>query len=303
MRKFTLTAFVAATALIAACGESRTDELKRVAEMQVVSAQKDSLLKDMTATTAFLADISREISKVRNLKSVKNAANTDLEDNLTPDQRRARVLDQVREITARVALAENRLATSRKRVAELAGSDSEKTVRLAQYDSTVTAFKSIIDNQKTQLASITEQMNALAAENTQLKSDNAVLVSDRTRVTAQRDSLQTDRNTVYYIVGDRKSLEARHLIQRKGGFLGLGKTAVPAVELDKSEFTPIDRTMVSEIPLPRADRTYKIVSGQDVSAVESAVTTGKKGEVKGSFKITNHEQFWANSKYLIVIEQ
>ena len=64
----------------------------------------------------------------------------------------------------------------------------------------------------------------------------------------------------------------------------------------------LDRTKVDEIPLPKADKAYRIVTRQDLDAVESTMTTGKKGEVKGALKIRNHETFWANSKYLILVE-
>jgi hypothetical protein len=207
----------------------------------------------------------------------------------------------VREITERVNLAENRLATSRKRVAELTGSDAEKSARLAAFDSTIATFKDIIENQKTQITSFNTQIETLTAENTQLKADNVQLVSDKTTVTTQRDSLQTDRNTVYYIVGDRKSLMERHVISSEGGFLGMGKTPVASRDLDKSMFIPIDRTKVSEIPLPKADRAYKIITRQDLAGLDSA--PDKYGRFTGTIKIKDPESFWTASKYLIVIEQ
>jgi small-conductance mechanosensitive channel len=302
MQKTFLTAALLASVATVACGPSRAEETARLAEAQALAAQKDSLLNDMTATTAFLADVSRQISSVRNLKTANKTSNGDLENNLTPAEQRTKVLDQVREITERLTVAENRLATSRKRVAELTGTDAEKTARLAAFDSTVSSFKDIIENQKTQLATITEQMNQLQAENTAIKADNVQLVSDKTMLTVTKDSLTTENNTVYYIVADQKTLLDRNLIEKKGGFLGLGKTPVVSTNLDKSQFIPIDRTKVDEIPLPNPDKNYKVLTRQDVEAIESTVTTGKKGEVKGAMKIRNQSQFWANSKYLILVE-
>jgi predicted nucleic acid-binding Zn-ribbon protein len=301
MRKTILTLAVLATT-VAACDRSRTDEIKTVAELQTISAQKDSLLRDVTETTAFLADISRQISSVRNLKTSYGAQGaSDLEDNLTPDQRRERVRAQVQEITERLNSAEGRLATSRRRVAELSGSDKEKTERLAMFDSTVASYKDIIENQKSQLAGITEQLNALTTENTKLKTDNVQLVSEKMEVTSQRDSLQVDRNTVYYIVADAKTLEEHNVIEKVGGFLGLGATRVPAASLDEKEFVPIDMTTVNEIPLPKADKSYKIITRQNLSALESPVEKG--GIVKGTLKIRDPEAFWKNSQFLILVER
>lgn len=301
MRKTILTLAVLATTAVA-CDRSRTDEMKTVAELQTISAQKDSLLRDVTATTAFLADISRQISSVRNLKTGYGAQGaSDLEDNLTPEQRRDRVRAQVQEITERLNSAESRLASSRRRVAELAGTDREKTARLAMFDSTVASYKDIIENQKSQLVSITDQLNALTSENTKLKTDNVQLVSEKMEVTSQRDSLQVDRNTVYYIVSDARTLEEHNVIEKVGGFLGIGSTPVPATTLDEREFVPIDRTTVNEIPLPKSDKSYRIITRQDLTALESPVD--KNGIVKGTLKIRDPEAFWKNSQFLILVER
>jgi hypothetical protein len=293
---------VAATVAVGACNGSRADTMKQLAEMQQISAQKDSLLKDVTATSAFLADLTKQVGTVRNLKAGKGAARaTDLEDNLTPDQRRARLLDQVQEITQRLNLAENRLAVSRKRVTELTGTDAEKSKRLAEFDSTIASFRQIMDNQKTQIASLSEQVESLTAENTQLKADNVQLVSQRTSLTTQRDSLTTAQNTVYYVVAPQDKLVQQHVLEKVGGFLGFGKTPVAARDLDRNQFASIDKTQTLEIPLPDPNKEYRIVTRQDVAALETA--PDGHGRFKGSLRIRDPEAFWAASKYLIVVEQ
>ncbi len=286
----------------AGCDGSRADTMRTLAEMQAISAQKDSLLRDVTATTAFIAEVSRQLNSVRYTRA-GNVASTrgDLEDNLTPDQRRQRIVEQVSEITARVALAENRLAVARRRVTELTGTDAEKSARLAAFDSTITAFRAIIENQKVQIGSLAEQLSASQAENVQLRADNVQLASDRTMLTSVRDSLTADRNTVYYVIGDRKSLLERHVIEKSGGFLGLGSTAVVARDLDRSAFVPIDRTKVNEIPLPHPDKSYTIVSRHSVSALD--VGSEQDGRVAGALRIRDPEAFWAASKYLILVER
>lgn len=299
MRKLMLFAAIVA---VGACNGSRAETMKQLAEMQQISAQKDSLLKDVTATSAFIADLSKEVTTVRNLKAGKTANNaSDLENNLTPDQQRQRLLDQVREITQRVNLAENRLAVSRRKVTELTGTDAEKSKRLAQFDSTIASFQQIMDNQKTQIASLTEQVESLTAENTQLKADNVQLVSRTTSLTSERDSLTTYKNTVYYVVAPQQKLMDQHVVEKVGGFLGFGKTPVAARELDKNQFVPVDKTQVLEIPLPDPTKEYRIITRQDVAALETP--PDDHGRFKGSLKIKDPEAFWAASKYLIVIEQ
>ena len=294
---------VVATVLATACDGSRADTMKRLAETQEISAQKDSLLRDVNATTAFLADLNRQVSTVRNLKAGLAASGRggDLEENLTPAQRREVLQDQVREITERVNLAENRLAVSRRRVTELTGADAAKSKRLAEFDSTIASFREIMENQRVQIASLSEQVEALTAENTQLKTDNLQLVAQTTALSGQRDSLRTDRNTVYYVVSTKKDLMKRRVIEEVGGFLGLGSTAVAARDLDRNQFIAIDKSAVSDIPLPRADKSYRILTRHDLAALD--LPASDRGQLTGSMRIKDPEAFWAASKFLIVVER
>lgn len=300
MRTFLL---FAAVVTVAACEGSRAETMKQLAEMQTIAAQKDSLLKDVTATSVFLADLSKQVSTVRNLKAGRRTAGgSDLEDNLSPAERRSQLLDQVREVTQRVNLAENRLAASRRRVAELTGSDAEKSKRLAEFDSTIASFKLIMDNQRSQISALQEQVDALTAQNTQLKADNVQLASQNTTLTSQRDSLTTERNTVYYVVGTQKSLLEHRVMEKVGGFLGFGATPVAARDLDRNQFTAIDKLQVQEIPLPDARKSYRIITRQDLAAL--ATKPDGRGRVSGaSLRIRDPEAFWAATKFLIIVEQ
>ncbi|HVZ48825.1 MAG TPA: hypothetical protein VG916_08585, partial [Gemmatimonadaceae bacterium] len=91
------------------------------------------------------------------------------------------------------------------------------------------------------------------------------------------------------------------IIAKQGGLLGLGKTAVPAATLHEADFTAADRTTLSEIAFPRADKTYRIISRQDVTALATA--PDRSNRIKGGLKIVDAAKFWAPSKFLIVMEQ
>src|SRR5579862_4078497 len=160
MRK--LTVLAAALALVA-CDQSKPELEKTLVQVQTISAQKDSLLKDVLATSQFIADLNTEVGKVRNLYASrpKNGAPGETEDSLTLSGRRAIMLQKVRELATRQNTSEARRATSRKKMAELAGADSGLKVQLAQYDSTIASFKSIIENQKSDIANLMQQVSNL----------------------------------------------------------------------------------------------------------------------------------------------
>ena len=299
MRKLTLVAFAFA---LVACDRSKPELEKTLVQVKQISAEKDSLLKDVMATTQFIAEVNGEIAKVRTRNAGKptNSKAGDMESNLTPAQQRAQLLDKVKGITARLNDAENRLGASRKRVTELTGNNSDLAKQIAAYDSTIAGFKSIIDNQKAEITSLTAQITALNGEVTKLKTDNVQLVSEKTSLTGERDRLTTERNTVYYVVGTKEELLKKHLIEQVGGTLGLGKVQVAMRELNPADFTSIDKTKIAEILLPKPDKAYRIITRQDLAALEPMP---EKAKLMGAVKIKNAEQFWAASKYLIILEQ
>jgi hypothetical protein len=151
-----------------------------------------------------------------------------------------------------------------------------------------------VDNQKSEIERLNGQVTALTSENTQLQTDKAQLASEGSQ-------LKTERNTVYYVVGTKEALLKRHIIEQTGGTLGLGKTTIPARLLNPVDFVSIDKTQIAEIPLPSEGAKYRIVSLQNLAALES--THDRRGRLAGSLRIKDPDSFWAASRYLIVVQQ
>ncbi len=185
MRKLTM--LLAAMTLIA-CDRSKPELEKTLAQVQQISAEKDSLLKDVMATSQFIAEVNTELAKVKTRNAGKPVKGQpgDLENNMTPGEQRAAIVKKVTALTARLNESEERLSASRKRVADLAGNNTALTAQLASYDSTIASFKTIMDNQKTEIAQLNDQLTALNGENTQLKADKVQLVSEKTAVADER---------------------------------------------------------------------------------------------------------------------
>jgi hypothetical protein len=251
------------------------------------------------STSQFIADVNTELSKVKDAKAGKPTKGAAGElPNPSPADMRAQMVVRIKALTDRVNEAESRLAASRQRVATLTGDNASLTKQLAQYDSTITAFKSIIENQKAEIATLNSQVVALTGENTALKSDKAQLTTEKETLTSEKSALTVERNTVYYVIGTKDELRKKGIIVKKGGLLGIAATDIPATTLNPADFTSIDKTKVASIALPNPDKGYRVLSRQDLTATEQPA----KGGYKGAIKITNAEQFWAASKFLIIVQ-
>jgi chromosome segregation ATPase len=300
MRKLTV---LVAMLAIGACDKSKPELDKTLAQMQQISAEKDSLLKDVMQTSQFIADVNTQLATVKSLNAGKpvKGAEASAEASMTPAQQRDAIKDKIKQLTDRLNEAESRLGTSRERVKALTSNNAALTSQLVAYDSTIAAFKTIIDNQKTEIGSLNAQLAALQAENASLKQDKAQLTTEKTQLTEEKSSLTTERNTVYYVIGTKDELLKKKVIEQTGGMLGIGKSQTAARDLNPADFTAIDKTKVSEIAFPKPDKTYRVISRQDVSALETA--PDKNGRIRGGLKITSADKFWAASKFLIILEQ
>lgn len=282
-----LTAVLVATACHPNSPKLRSEGLARQLREVALTAERDSLLMEISANGKLLGDIQAELAKVTPTPTSGTPESSALE--VTKDQREF-TLDRVRDITRRLKTAETQLAASERRARRLSrATDSLKTDNAAAQ-STITDLVTVLGAQRETMAALVTQVETLTTSNLIL-ADSVYHLSD-------------DRNTAYYVVGTRTELLAKGVIVEDGHraipLIGR-RTVQPARNLPLSEFTSINRRETRQIPLPRGDRSYAIVSRQNLSHLASRV--GPKGRVDGVIEIASPEQFWEPSKYLIVVER
>src|ERR1043166_8619964 len=246
--KFSLAALVF---IVAACGTSAETE-RKLAELEQVNAQKDSLMQEVAISSRLISDVNVELAKV---KVRRNRLHVSSESPITAAN--DTLVAKLRYVIARVSETENALAQSRERVKNLTAlSDSLR----AAYDSTVGNLQAVIASQKTTIDLLTDQVNTLTAENVAL-----------------RDSLATG----YYVIGTRDELKKKGILTEQGGGRVLfvlwrtGKTLQPARNLNPDLFTSIDTRKVTQIPLPVASASYRVASLQDLDYIEEQRDGGK----------------------------
>ena len=268
-------------------------------ELQLVSATKDSLYNDLAATTRLVADINTELATIRSQSKDLNAV-TSPESPLSASDERAKVLERVKELTNRVRQSESNLRSTRQRLASLNQVSDEMRAQLAVFETTVADLNQMVEGQKATIAGLEAELGALRATNLQLATEKSALIDTVADLT-ERD------NTVYYVVGTRKDLKEQGIIEETGGGRWLlvtrtGETLVPAANLTPDQFTKIDKRLVTDIPLPNTSKTYEIVSTQNLEYLEPDSRQGNR-RIRGHLRINSPEQFWAPSKYLILVER
>jgi hypothetical protein len=271
--KFSLAALVFA---LAACGTSAETE-RKLAELEQVNAQKDSLMQEVALSSRVLSDVSVELAKVQ----VRgNRLQVTSESPFLAQ--RDTMIAKLRYVVTRVRETEQQLSQSRQRIKNLTAlSDSLRST----LDSTISNLQTVIATQKSTIDFLTDRVNTLTTENVAL-----------------RDSLATG----YYVIGTRSELKKKGILVEQGGGRVLfilwrtGKTLQPARNLDPSYFTAIDTRQVTQIPLPSASAEYRVASLQDLSYVAEERKHNKYSGTP-TLTITSPADFWRNSKFLIII--
>jgi uncharacterized coiled-coil protein SlyX len=272
---FTLIAFAFG---LGACGSSAETE-RKLAELEQVNAQKDSLMQEVAISSRLISDINTELGKAR-VRNDRLRVSSESPITASTDT----LMAKLRYVVARVSEVEGALAASRERVKNLtAVSDSLRTA----YDSSISNLEAVIATQKNTIEFLTDRVNTLTAENVAL-----------------RDSLATG----YYIVGTREQLKKKGILTEQGGGRVLfvlwrtGKTLQPARNLDPRDFHPIDTRTVTQIPLPSATGEYTVASLQDLSYVAEERENNK---FTGTpvLTITSPVDFWRTSKFLVIIQE
>lgn len=265
----------------------RSPGLARQLQEVALTRERDSLLQEVAANGKLLGDLQMELSKVERKPATGTPESPSLE--VMKDQREF-TLDRIRAITTRLKTAETQVAASERRIRRLTQKADSLDAGLTEATGRVTDLVAIVGSQRESINALTTQVEGLVTENLNL-SDSVLHLTD-------------DHNTAYFVVGTRAELLAKGVLVEDGhrSVPLVGRRGVtPARELPLGEFTSIDRSSIREIPLPRANRKYRIVTRQNLAYLGSSV--GERGTVKGSIAISSPESFWEPSKYLIVVEQ
>jgi hypothetical protein len=271
---------------VTACHRSQSGLDHKLQEMAVI-AERDSLLREVAANGKLLGEIQDELTKVQPKPAGGTPESPALE--VTTDQRTF-VMERVKEVTKRVKDLQTRLAGSEKRAGRLSRQVDSLGGDFSAAKATIEDLNAIVATQRENLAALTDQVEQLTGENLIL-TDSVLHLTD-------------DHNTAFYVIGTRAELLSKGVLVEDGHkdvpLFGTRGVA-PARELPLQEFTSIDRTSIRQIPLPRADRKYRIVTRQNLAYLNPG--TQKKGQVKGEIAIAAPDKFWEASRYLIVVEQ
>lgn len=259
----------------------------QLAEAEQGVQQRDAIMNELAQTAKLVNAIDSSLSSVKGLKagSVKPRGGSDDPWSARHDS-----------LLAKVEGVTKLLEQSRSRVATLTRSNGAMEGKLRDYQQAIAALEGTVERQKVEIAAYVATVDSLRQVGT-------VLASERDAV---RDTLSGERtvaNTVYYVVGSKRELLQRDVVDEEGNkrfMLVGGRTLVPSRTLDRSVFATADQRQELVITLPDPKKKFQIVSRHDASLLVAG--KGADGAPDGTLRVTDPSRFWSASKYLIIVQ-
>lgn len=214
--------------------------------------------------------ISLTLTDVENKQSREEKINSDI--NL--------IYDLMRENKNKVAQLEQKLKS-----AYIKNNDLQKTIqtlqqKLAEKNSEIAQLRQHLVDQNLRIDELNFKLDTLKFDN-QVKS--AI-------IEAQDESL----HTAYYIAGSEKELKALGILDKKGGFIGIGSGKTLNVDFDKTLFTKIDIRELNELEL--SAKKARLITKHPSASYEFL---GEKPIDK--LIIKDQDAFWSISKFLVLV--
>lgn len=204
---------------------------------------------------------------------------------------------QREKINAQINAINRLMDENRKTISQLQRKVKNSNRKNAKLEQTIATLTGQIQQKDSELAALNEKLTALNARVVQLETAvDSLTAQSLTQSQTIAESVAA-LHTAYYIVGRTKDLRDAKVIDKKGGLLGIGRTAGLDDNFNKGKFTKIDY-MESKTIAVNSDNV-KVITNHPPDSYKLETDAKKKNVVK-QLVISDPDKFWSVSKYLVV---
>ncbi len=281
MKKILL--FAVAAMLAVACTDSKkqnevSETDVRMDSLQRIIDQKDNELNDIMSTFNEIQEGFRIIDAAEQKVSViKDGEGTNKAEQIRQSMKSIQErMQHNRELIARL---QQQVREGSNRSSELKRTIEEFTKQLEEKNNELQQLRAELEQKDIHIAELDQTVNTLNASVNELKEDQAKKAET---ISAQDKEL----HTAWYVFGTKKELK-NNKIYESGKVLQSG--------FNKNYFTKVDIRVDKEIKL--YSKSAKILTNHPASSY----TLQPDAQKQYVLRITNPEQFWGGSKYLVVL--
>jgi DNA repair exonuclease SbcCD ATPase subunit len=246
----------------------------RIAQLEKENAQKDSMINE---SLEFFREIQSNLESIEVKKDEIRVITKNPE--ISNDDK-AWIMEQIKHINY---LREE----NAKKVVQLNKKLKESGLKIKELNSMIEDLLTNIRTRDEQIGVLQDELSSLDKAYTKLfdaYQEKADLVEE----------LTDELNTVYYSYGTEDELVKNQVIERKNGFIGIGKKIKLMDNFNEKYFAKVDMREEKEIFVEGSE--LKFITDHPSSSYK-LVPIGKNTKIK----IVNPNEFWKVSNYLVVV--
>ena len=292
MRKYLI--LILTVTFFSSCHNYKKDAEQLVMERD--SLNRESAMKD-SSIVEYLSDFNDIMATLDSIKVVEELVT------VQQAQQREMSYSQKQKIIEDINLLNELLQKNKEQVASLQKKLNNSNYRIGKLNAMVAELEQMVNNLEKQveakdseIARLSLDVQNLSKDVVQLNEKISVMESESQEKSNTIETQIRELNQAFYVVGSREELKDNSVIERTGGFLGIGKSSEIREDFNKDVFTEIDLRDLEIVPLN--------VKKAEVISVHPAGSFHISGEkTADTLYIDNKTQFWSVSRYLVVVAQ
>ena len=274
------------TVAFTACNQKELDAQKATIDsLQGVVDGKDAEIDDLFQ---MLNEIEGNLSMINSkYSSVQEMRRNNTEGTYNHKKEIADQMSSIESIMAdnkaKIAQLNSRVSSLNKKNSDLQAYITKLEERSAAQELQIAELLTELENNKVVIKGLNKNVSELTASNQQ-----------KDEYIAQQ---MADANRAWFIVGKYSELKEAGIVNKTGGFIGIGRRQGTMADMPTELFTEIDRTKVTTITInmkkaqvisKHPDNSYELVADEEESGVTAYL------------RILNPTLFWKYTDYLVV---
>jgi uncharacterized coiled-coil protein SlyX len=222
------------------------------------------------------------------VKEKENIITMKSEDKEFSKDKKQQILKDIEYVNTLLDQNKKKIASLTAQLNKSGGTIKGLQVRIAELETSMKERETEIADLKTNLTQKDFQIGQL---NTKMSEQEVAIAQKDEKITTQT----AEMNKGFIASGTYKTLKAKGLINKEGGFLGIGRKEAMLQGFSQSLFTQVNITETKSIPVN--SKNAKLITYHPASSYE--LVRDKDNKI-ASIDIKNPDEFWKVSKYAVV---
>lgn len=279
--------FISAFSMLTGCKDYKPEMERALMErdsIMLIGEAKDSsintFLETLTQIESNLDSITQNQAAITEASDEKVEFNKDIRERI--NQNIIFINDLLEKNKEMINTLNEKLRKSNYNIGSLKKMIDKLNADIAAKDSELVMLNTDLNSLRLSVDSLNNSVAELRIQN----QEKETVISDKV----------TQLNTAYWAIGDYKQLKASNILNKEGGFLGLGKEKVLRKDFNNDGFNKIDITQVLSFDIN--NKSAKVVTNHPSDSY--TLQKDEKGKIL-KLEISDPTRFWKASKYLVIV--